>query len=213
MTASPNDPCLLRFGATFDQQVLIIPPLFEELNRTRRMIVEMMRGLNSAKVGSVLIDLPGTGESLLPSSTITFSLWRAAVQSCAEAIKPTVIASFRGGALIDEARAAKGWWRFSPETGLRLVRDLERARLASADGNALYAGHALSASFVEELREAAPQMRTPVRTLRLDSDANEADATISGSPLWRRAEPGEDAAMTALLVSDLAQWVAQCAAS
>jgi hypothetical protein len=209
---STTDPCLFRMGTDCNHQILIIPPLFEELNRTRRMIAEMMRGLQAEGIGSTLIDLPGTGESLLPSGAITIDLWRAAIRDVVAAIKPVVVASLRGGVLMDDAGTAKGLWRFAPETGVRIVRDLERSRLASADGSAHYGGHALSEGFVAELGDAIPSASSSLRTVRLHSDAAGADAHIPGSPLWRRAEPGEDAAMTASLVADLAAWVTICAA-
>jgi hypothetical protein len=212
VTLDATDPCLFRLGTDCNHQILIIPPLFEELNRTRRMIAEMMHGLLAGGIGSTLIDLPGTGESLLPSGAITLDLWCTAIRDVAKAIKPVVIASLRGGALVDDAGTASGCWRFAPETGARIVRDLERSRLASADGSARHVGHALSEAFVGELRNAVPSAASPLRTVRLDSDAAGADAHIPGSPLWRRAEPGEDAAMTASLVADLAGWVTICAA-
>jgi hypothetical protein len=212
VTLDATDPCLFRMGTDCNHQILIIPPLFEELNRTRRMIAEMMRGLQAEGMGSTLIDLPGTGESLLPSGAITIERWRTAVRDVAAAIKPVVIASLRGGALLDDAGAASGWWRFAPETGARIVRDLERARLASDGGGAHYGGHALSEGFIGELREATPFAASPTRKVRLDSDLADADTRITGSPLWRRAEPGEDAELTALLAADLSAWTKQCAA-
>jgi hypothetical protein len=212
VTGAIEDQLHLRMGAGHDLQILIIPPLFEELNRTRRMIAEMMRGLDQVGIGSRLIDLPGTAEDMLESCAITLTLWRNAVRAAAGTLNPVVIASLRGGALVDEAGTAKGWWRFAPETGARTVRDLERARLASANGTALYAGHALSEAFVSELRAALPNVVTPLRTVRLESDAADAEVKLPGTPLWRRAEPGEDATMSASLAANLAEWTKQCAA-
>ena len=63
------------------------------------------------------------------------------------------------------------------------------------------------------LEAATPALVAPLRTVRLESDAAEADAKVAGSPLWRRAEPGEDAALAAALAADLAAWTKQCAAS
>jgi hypothetical protein len=167
-----------------------------------------MRGLAVNGIGSVLPDLPGTSESQLDISTVSFDDWQDALQAVAEATKPIVIASLRGGALLDGAIAAKGHWRFAPETGARIVRDLKRTQLS---GSALYAGHAISNGLLNRLETALPLPLLPLRTLRLENDKEEADARIAGAALWRRAEPGDDPALAAALVTDLTNWVNQCA--
>jgi hypothetical protein len=199
---------LLRYGDSLPVQIIIIQPLFEEANRCRRLLANVMRGLAANGIGSALPDLPGMGESLVDISAISLDDWQNAVQAAAKVIKPVVIASLRGGALIDGGLAAKGHWRFAPETGRRIVRDLRRTQIS---GSALYAGHAISADFLNMLESAIPLPLAPLRTLRLESDAGEADARVAGTPLWRRAEPGDDAALTVSLVSDLTDWVKQCA--
>lgn len=198
----------LRHGVIFPLQIIIIQPIFEEANRCRRLLASVTRGLAANGIGSVLPDLPGTGESRTDISTISFSDWQAALSAVAEAVQPVVIASLRGGALLDGGLAAKGYWRFAPETGARIVRDLKRTQLS---GSALYAGHAISDDFLAALEAASIPPSTPLRTLRLESDAGDADAKIAGSPLWRRAEPGDDPALAAALVADLTEWVKQCA--
>lgn len=199
---------LLRYGDSFPIQIIIIQPLFEEANRCRRLLANVMRGLAGNGIGSALPDLPGMGESLVDISAISLGDWQSALRAAAEVIKPVVIASLRGGALIDGGIAAKGYWRFAPETGRRIVRDLRRTQIS---GSALYAGHAISDAFLNMLESATPPPLAPLRTLRLESDAGEADARIAGTPLWRRAEPGDDAALAASLAADLTDWVKQCA--
>lgn len=166
-----------------------------------------MRGLAANDIGSVLPDLPGTGESPIEISNVAFADWNEALKAVAEATKPTVIAAFRGGALLDGAVAAKGHWRFAPETGARIVRDLRRAQLT---GSTLYAGHAIGEDFLATLETALPLPLAPLRTVRLENDAGEADARVAGSPLWRRAEPGDDPELATALVADLTDWVKQC---
>lgn len=196
----------LRFGVNHDLQLIIIEPLFEEANRCRKLVADIMRALDVRGIGSSLADLPGTGESPTDIAGVRIADWRAAIQQHT----PAFVASFRGGALVDET-ASRGVWRFSPETGMRIVRDLKRATLASS-GAALYAGHALSEAFLSELEAAAPFPVPSLRTVRLESDLGEADAKVAGNPLWRRAEPGEDSALAVALAADLADWVKQCAA-
>lgn len=196
----------LRFGESFERQVIVVEPLFEEANRCRKLIATIMRLLAMRQIGSALADLPGTGESLTDISSVKLGDWRGAVQ----AFNPTLIAAFRGGALLDGS-ASGGVWRFSPESGARIVRDLKRASLTSSDAT-LYAGHALSDALLAEIEAATPPPVRDVRTVRLASDALDADLKLEGSPLWRRAEPGDDAKLAQALANDIAEWVGRCAA-
>ena len=141
-----------RYGVNLPIQTIIIQPLFEEANRCRRLLVSVMRGLAANGIGSVLPDLPGTGESRTEISEVAFSDWQEALSAFVETVEPVIIASLRGGALLDGGLAAKGYWRFAPETGTRIVRDLRRTQLS---GSALYAGHAISDAFLAAL-EVAP---------------------------------------------------------
>jgi hypothetical protein len=186
-------------------------PLFEECNRTRRLTAQIGRHLAVEGISLQLIELPGTGESLTEISDVRLIDWQESAQADIAALKPTVIASIRGGALVDAAGEAKGRWRFAPETGARLVRDLRRTQLAG-EGTRLYAGNALSEVFLSELDGCAPASIFPLRTLRLESDAADCDARVAGSPLWRRAEPGEDPGLALTLAADLAKWTRTCAA-
>ena len=165
-----------------------------------------MRGLDALGIGPSIADLAGTGESDIDIAEVRLADWRDTIGSH----EPALIASFRGGALIDEA-ASTGVWRFAPETGMRIVRDLRRAALTSPDAT-LFAGHALSDVFLAALEGSTPFPLPNVRTLRLESDTGEADARLAGGPLWRRAEPGEDKALAAAITADLADWAKQCAA-
>lgn len=198
-------PSWLQFGEDHRLQILVIEPLFEEANRCRRLIAEVMRGLDRGGVGSRLADLPGTGESMIDIAAVRLVDWQTAVAGYA----PALIASFRGGSLVDGV-ATQGVWRLSPETGDRIVRDLKRVALTSADST-LYAGHALSPAFLEELEGAALPPNANIRTMRLETEAADADLKIAGSPLWRRAEPGQDPELVAAIVSDLIDWAKQCA--
>ena len=200
----------VRVGAHHPQQILIIEPLFEEKNRTRRLIADVMRGLDRLQIGSTLPDLPGTGESLTEIAEFSFEDWKEAIAAANLAIAPTITVSLRGGALLDFG--AQHAWRFAPETGARIVRDLKRSQLASAATAPLYAGHALSSQFLAELEAATSPTHANLRTVRLNSDAAEADAKLAGTPLWRRAEPGDDPELAAAMVADIAWWMSQCAA-
>ncbi len=200
-----GDEMWVRIGAHHRRQILIIEPLFEEKNRTRRLIADIMRGLNARQIGSTLPDLPGTGESLTDIAAIRFEDWKVAIAAVDQAINPVLTVSLRGGALLDNG--AKRAWRFAPETGARIVRDLKRSQLASVSATPLYGGHALSDSFLGELEATLPPAHAALRTVRLESDAAEADAKLIGTPLWRRAEPGDDATLATAIVADIAAWM------
>jgi hypothetical protein len=205
---------VLSCGPQNGPQILVLQPLFDEANRCRRTISLMMRALASRGIGTTLPDLPGLGESLVPLAETRWEDWSAAVSAWAEEIRPVAIAAFRGGALLDSVPGLTAHWRFAPETGARIVRDLERTRLTStaADKDVL-GGHKLAPAFISTLRTADLAPHDRVRTVRPDSDAADADLHVPGTPLWRRAEPGEDAALAESLADDLAQWIHQCAAS
>jgi hypothetical protein len=207
-----GEPAFLRYGVKYSLQIVIFEPLFEESNRCRRLIVSIARLLEAKNIGSVIPFLPGTGESLTPISEVRLNDWRSAAKTAIESIDPTVIASFRGGSLLDTCGEARGHWRFSPETGARIVRDLRRTQLAGGDSS-LFAGHALSEEFLEELTSCSPENTPHLRVVSLETDAMTADVKLPGAPLWRRAEPGDDPQLATALAKDLVDWTMQCAAS
>lgn len=210
--------------------VLLIPPLFEELNRCRAFLVAIVRGLAEAGFHAVLPDLPGTGESERDLVEIGWQDWTEAVGLLSLDLKARgqapVIASFRGGALLEEATVCACLWRFSPVPGKALTRDLVRAKQASAPaklradaveaearrGGAEFAGYHLSGPLFTALADAEPPPGGDLRTLRLVSDAGTADEKVEGRPLWRQAEPGTDPALSARLSSDIVSWARACAA-
>ncbi len=69
------------------------------------------------------------------------------------------------------------------------------------------AGNRLSPGLQAELLASPWSDPSPTRTVRLASDPAPADIKIDGAPLWRRAEPGNDLILAALLASDIADWV------
>lgn len=215
---------ILRHGANNQTQIIIIPPFFEEHNRLRQLIVSIMRGLNAAGIGTALPDLPGTGESLIPVSTVTFDAWRAALSAAAAAVRPQngplLAMSFRSGALVDDAAGANALWRCAPETGQRVVRDLLRTRLAGgANTDAMpddlvhLAGYKLQQALLDSISAAVPATTHPTRVARLKTDTAPADVQLEGSPVWRRSEPGDDPILCDAIIADVLAWVKTCAVS
>ncbi len=201
----------LHYGSGHQIQIVIIEPLFEEKNRCRRMINDIMRALDRSAIGSIMPDLPGTGESLTDIADVEFADWQAAIEAATNACDAIAIASFRGGALLDSFGNLPVW-RLAPETGARIIRDLRRTQRAGASGDdGSLAGHKLSPNMATAIERANFSEGSGVRTVRLTSDILPGDCHIEGTPLWRRAEPGDDLAMADAIAADLIDWVQLCA--
>ncbi len=217
-----RDEFILRHGKSYTVQIIILQPFFEEANRFRQIIVSVMRELAAQGIGCALPDLPGTGESLAETRQITLDGWRGAVSAAQAAVKTLetklLVASFRGAALIDDAASVEHVWRFVPEAGQRLVRDLRRTQLTSGADDApagceTVAGNIVQTEFLDALAGLSPAPAQSLRTVRLETDAAQADAKLPGTPVWRRSEPGDDPALRAALITDLKTWASACAAS
>lgn len=215
-----HDEHVLSFGAGLSRQILIIPPLFDEMNRCRRMLVQAMRGLAERGAGSMLIDLPGCNESLATLENQSLSTWREAVGAAAAQLGATHIASLRGGALVDDGASNLPHWRLAPAKGSSLLKTMIRTRIAgdkeagkvnsdvglmeaAKTGPIELAGNMLGPAMVAELASTEPAEVAQL-TLRLLGQE------IPGSTLWLRAEPQDDPAMSDALAADLHQWSASC---
>ncbi len=209
-----RDEWMMLIGAPDGLPILFVPPLLEEMNRTRALLAAAMRSLAAAGHGCWLPDLAGTGESEVSLSGIRFEDWRHDVRMAAAHVaersgRRPVIASTRGGCLVDDAAEAAGWWRFAPVLGKSLARDMERAGIAGTP----WAGYSPSEDLKTELAAAEPRRVSRLRTVRLASDAAEADARLAGPALWRRSEPGRSNELAAAMAADLETWSRACAAS
>ena len=201
---------MLRFGPDAGPLVVAVLPLFEEANRTRAFLVEMLRALARRGIGSILPDLPGTDESVVETRDLRLPDLRQAFAALVGSLDAPVYAvTIRSGALIDCDAHLAGRWRLAPQAGDDLLRDLNRIRAASTKPDAEgYAGNCLSEALLADLRDAVPY--DPSRTVRLESDPRPADARYPGAPLWRRSEPGSDATLAQALAADVAGWIATC---
>jgi pimeloyl-ACP methyl ester carboxylesterase len=200
---------MMRIGAAADPALLILPPLFEEMNRTRALLASAMRLLAGRGLGCWLPDLPGTGESPRALADCGWADWREAAGAAGRRAKARAVVSVRGGALLDGATGSPFLWRLSPVEGASLARDLERAGLVSGGGAGGYApGEALMAG----LRGASPGGAPALRTVRLESDPGAADFKVDAPPLWRRSEPGNSSELAEAMAWDIEQWVRRCGA-
>lgn len=205
---------MMRIGGREAPPILFVPPLFEEMNRTRALMAAAMRALAAGGHGCWLPDLCGTGESEAALATVAWEDWRCDVMAAAEHVRnaagtPPLVASLRGGCLLDDRAEAIGWWRFAPVAGKSLARDMVRAGLAGVE----WAGYAPSPELRGRLEDAGPVDQAPLRIARLHTDAGAADAKLAGPALWRRSEPGTSSELAAAMAEDIALWQRTCAAS
>lgn len=191
---------MLRFGPDTGPVVVAALPLFEEANRTRTFVVTLLRTLAERGIASALPDLPGQGESLVPTEAATITDMRAAFA----AVPGDYTLAIRSGALLD-AGDRKGRWHLAPQQGTELVRELNRLRQTSGSDD--FGGNRLSDILLAELEAAAT---SHARTVRHETDVKAADLKVPGAPLWRRAEPDNDTALAELLADDIAAWVRAC---
>lgn len=203
-----------ELAVSFDRarrhRLLIVPPLFEEMNRTRRFLVDTMRRLDMAAVDTFLPDLPGCNESLQSLEAQSLYSWRKAMAQAALHFRATHVLAVRGGALVFP-NALPGWV-LEPLKGATLLRQMLRARtiaareagreenlaelaeIGRAEGLDLI-GYALGAAMIAGLESALP----------LDEGQREIrQSDLGGSALWLRSEPAEDAAQADALAALIA---------
>ena len=224
---------MLRFGPDDGPAIVLALPLFEEANRTRAFGVSLLRALAARGIGGVLPELPGQGESEVPTAAMGLVGLRAAFA----AVAGSQAVGIRSGALLVDARSC---WLLAPQHGSSLVRELARVEGGRLGGEIVeVAGNLLSRHMLEELAAASHpgEGRGPVamcndggpaspgtsqlgpglrrgsdRVVRLATDPRPADLHVVGSPPWRRAEPGNDPGLVEILAADIADWIATCAA-
>jgi hypothetical protein len=219
-----QDEHILGFGdQNAQRKILLIPPLFDEMNRVRQMLVSAMRDLAMRGVATFLPDLPGSNESLALMPDEDLDSWRAAMKLAANQMGATHIAAIRGGALIDDATPDLPHWRLAPVKGASIIKTMMRARIASDKEGGVatsiddlmaearisrvaLSGHLLNLKMVEHLNASEPADLAGVRTVTLGDGPD----MITGSALWMRAEPQDDRAMSAAIAADLDRWSASC---
>ena len=209
----------LSFGAVeATRNILIVPPLFDEMNRTRRMLVEAMRALAGNGVRTLLPDLPGCNESKADLSRQTLASWREAVSDCAAQAGATHIASVRGGCLIDDGSALP-LWRLAPVKGASLLRTMLRTRIAAdKEAGVISNSEQLLASAMTAPIELSgnllsADMLASLETADAGTGGQITEATLAevgGTALWLRAEPGDDPAMSVGIAFHLERWSASC---
>lgn len=216
LSAGPYDlPTILR-GPETGPCVLFVPPLFEEMNRTRRLLADLGRALASRGIGSALADLPGTGDA---AGTAGIAAWQNAVARLIETLaeRPLRVLAVRGGALLTDGAGSEGLYRVSPvSSGASVLREMMRAqaiadqeregvRVSPSAYEARFArgetvaltGYDISPALAADLGALAlPEAAAPLRS-----------SAVEGPPVWRQAEPAPAPAFAAALADDIAAWM------
>lgn len=199
----------LAFDRARAHRLLIVPALFDEANRMRRLTVEVMRRLDGAGIDSVLPDLPGCNESLQPLAAQTPEGWRRAMASAAQHFRATHILGIRGGALLTPSGIPG--WHYAPAKGAAILRQLIRSRILAtrevgkdeSQDRLLAAGlmeglevsgFHLGAAFLREFQALTPE----------PGPSEIGQDMIGGGGLWLRAEPDEDRQQADALAAVLA---------
>lgn len=202
-----------EYALTFDHaratRLLIVPALFDEGNRLRRLTVDVMRRLDSAGIDCFLPDLPGSNESMQPLEFQDTADWLDAMEAAARHFGATHALGMRGGCLFTPDSLPS--WHYAPIKGAAILRQLLRARVLSSreagleedrdtldamareDGIDL-AGYPLGRDFYVQFEPMVP--RVDVTVIAQDD--------IGGSGMWLRAEPGENPTQADALAATLA---------
>ena len=202
---------MLRSGPADGPQVVVAMPLLDEANRTRTIVVQILRLLGDRGIGGCLPDLPGMGESVTDLADVTFDDWLDAFEVAAGGAALTV--AIRGGALIDVAARPQARYLLGPLSGhdqVRAWRRLEALAIEDIDVPTV-AGNAVPPALFDALDQANWRDAAPSRVVRLGQERGEADHRVDAIAPWRRAEPTDDRMLAAALADDLARWVATCA--
>ncbi|WP_336986340.1 hypothetical protein [Altererythrobacter aquiaggeris] len=205
----------VAFETGAKQRVLVMPALFDEANKTRHQIIEIMRRLSGSGIDCALPDLPGMNESCQSLEQQTLLTWRDAAAAAAEYFHATHVLAVRAGVIL-APRSLPGW-SYAAAGGKQTIRSLLRARLiasreagqdetaelldasARRDGIEL-AGYRLGAAMYSALSDTDKPVSANLR------DVPQADLGAGGG-LWLRAEPDYDAgqadALAAIIAMDL----------
>ncbi len=216
-SAEGLEQCLRLGPCDAAHRVLILLPLFDEMNRTRRTILQTMRALDGHGVATYMPDLPGCNESMSPLAEQDIASWRSAAARAADTFGATHILSLRGGCLLDDGPGLPVL-RIAPVKGASLIKTLVRTQIASdkeagitsssdglaqtaLSGTVLLAGNIISGQLWADMDSAVPANQDNITELALPD--------IHGSALWLRAEPRYDARMADALAHAVNAWCRQ----
>lgn len=210
-------PCVVR-GPQTGPRLLVVQPLFEEMNRSRRLLAQITANLAGMGIGSWMPDLPGTGDA---SGRMDWAGWQrtllafhAKIQS--ETIEDIAIFAMRGGALLT-SEFPRRYLLAPAESGASLLRNLLRTRAAASQESVTERVDALAERLESEPLDLAGYWMTPALAKGLESAALSTkgahiarigDGGFVGPPVWQQGEPADATAMAADIATDIAAWLA-----
>ncbi len=190
---------MLGFDRQREHRLLVLAPLFEEANRFRRQIVEIMRRLDLHGIDCFCPDLPGCNESTAPMREQTLAHWRDAAKAAAAHIGATHVLAMRSGCWL-APDDLNGWLYVPPKTS-RVLRSMVRARIIAAHE----AGHEETGEGLLSLARASgielagwelgPELIAEMEREEIDYPSRQTivdQADIGGKPLWLRTENDDD---------------------
>ena len=222
-TAGPHRLPVVRRGHAEAPLVIFAQPLFEELNRCRRLLADVGAALAGHGIASALPDLPRSGDH---QDMRPFDLGdaRAALDAYAEvqssqSSRPHIV-SLRGGGLLADPGSSAGLYALSPVSGERLLTELVRAHAAGerertgksfgrreaeacwARGeNVHLAGYEVTAATAQAL--VSLTVPDASRSRGIGSRPGE----IPGPPVWRQADPVRALETAAAVADEIADWM------
>lgn len=212
--AYPGEP-RAEYAFTFDRErparLLILPALFDEGHKLRRLTLDVMRQLDDSGIDSFLPDLPGCNESLISLATLSLTDWRGAVSAAGQFFGATHVLTMRASAIL--APPGITGWCYAPISSAIVLRHLLRARIVASREAGLaetmetlqalgtttgidLAGYRMCPDLFSGLQEA--QVPQDGRLTPITQDE------IGGSGLWLRAEPDEAPSQARALATLLA---------
>lgn len=196
--------------AIADHAVLYIPAFAEEMNRTRRMVALQARAFASQGIGTLLLDLSGTGDSAGDFHDARWDVWLEDIAHAADWLRKRgaetiCLWGLRLGALLACAAAQRrpGWfdrlllWQPVTSGALHLTQFL-RVRIAAgiAEGRPSEKTETLRAKFAagQSVEVAgyniAPELAQALSGLRLESFVPPATMRVDWLEAVAKAEEG-----------------------
>jgi len=215
ITAWPLTSGDTEYAVSFDRKrskrLLVIPALFDEANKTRHLLVEVMRRLDGSGIDAFLPDLPGSNESESPLEQQSLADWRDAARDAASHFEASHVLTVRAGAILPPP--ALPGWRYAPTTGASALKSMLRARVISSReaGRDENTDSLLAIGRVQGLELAGyrigQQMIDDLAGAHLPDSGKLLDitqSTVGGGGAWLRAEPGFDPAQADALAAAIA---------
>lgn len=202
-----------EFALTLDRarpaRLLILPALFDEANRMRRLTVEVMRRLDSAGIDTALPDLPGCNESLEPLAHQTPEDWNRAIDAASTHFRATHVLGVRGGCLFTPPGQTA--LLYAPVKGASILRQMIRGRMLAAReaGREENREDLVAAALTNGIELAGYPIGTRMfsyleKSIVPSSATTITQDAIGGAGLWLRAEPDEDHAQAHALAAQVA---------